>query len=76
MSKIPGAFWVALIGALITLIGQYFNNYPATAGVILALSLVAKLIEVYWPKPEEPATARGLEPQREHNKLGRVLFGG
>lgn len=60
--RVPGAFWVALILGLIPIIQMYFNDYRITAGIVLFLELVAKLIQVYLLPESEPPLKRGLSP--------------
>jgi len=73
--KIPGVAWVALIGLLITWLQQYFANEAWLVAAVAGLGLVAKLIEVYWPKTPE-TNERFAAPAPPPSKPMRVLLGG
>lgn len=78
--RIPGAAWVALIGLLVTWIGQYFGNFYWSAGIITVLGMVAKMIELYYKgdevvvKQTESPTARGVMEERIETPNKMVSF--
>ena len=57
--NIPGVVWIGLIAALTKWVSDSFPDQPWAPAVVIGLGAVAKLIQLYWPKPatETPAPA-------------------
>ena len=70
---IPGAAWVALIVAVTGLLSGWLSQWvqhPLVPLAVLVLGMIAKAVEMLWPKPT------GLEALApKSNGFFRFLFG-
>lgn len=81
--KVPGSAWVALVILLTGALGGWLTEYiqqPYVPIIVMALSLIAKAVEIYFnSKKEEAAIAAGaLSPyaaEKKHSKFFTLLFG-
>lgn len=55
--NIPGVVWVSLIVAITKWISDSFPDQPWLPAAVVILGALAKLIQVYWPKPQTGTTA-------------------
>lgn len=60
--NVPGIVWISLIAALTKWVGDSFPDQPWAPAVVIVLGGLAKLIQVYWPKPAEPTPAAAPGP--------------
>lgn len=76
--KIPGTFWVALIAAIIPLFQLYFKDYAWTAGLVVVLGAVSKLVEIYLTSRKDEPLTRGSESiaidKPKGNAVGHFFF--
>jgi hypothetical protein len=74
--EVPGAFWVAVLVALATIIPQYIDA-DWVPYAVFALGAVAKLLDMYFKDKNKPLY-RALKAEEyvpESSKLVKFLFG-
>ena len=49
--NIPGVVWIGLIAAVTKWVSDSFPDNPYAPAVVIVLGMIAKLIQIYWPKP-------------------------
>lgn len=49
--NIPGVVWIGLIAAVTKWVSDSFPDQPWAPAVVIGLGMIAKLIQIYWPKP-------------------------
>jgi hypothetical protein len=59
--KIPGVVWVALILGLVPIIQAVLPQYTWVAGVVMALELLAKLVQMYLDNRKSQAFMRSSD---------------
>lgn len=85
---VPGVLWVALVlmlpQAIAPFLEQFFptNAYPISAGIVLALNLVAMAVRLAYPDESAkvptvpPGAAADFAPAaKERSTVSKVLFG-
>lgn len=53
--NIPGVVWIGLIAAVTKWVSDSFPDNPYAPAVVIVLGMIAKLIQIYWPKPAPTA---------------------
>jgi hypothetical protein len=58
--QLPGAFWVALVTAIIGLLqGDWFAGQMWVPGAVIALGAIAKIVEVYQAEQQAKRSIYG-----------------
>lgn len=66
--NIPGVVWIGLIAAITKWVSDSFPDQPWAPAVVIVLGMIAKLIQIYWPKgdaapvPPAPSPAAAAAP--------------
>lgn len=79
--KLPGSAWVALVLLITGALGGWLTEYvqhPFVPIIVMALSLIAKAVEIYFSNKETRVVNESAFESRttkEHSTLFKLLLG-